>query len=95
MPEVPLGAGPEDVYVATRALVRTVLSRYATVAPGEWRFAIGEHGKPRVANLDVTPSIYFNLANTAGLVVCAVSVAHELIGVDVERTDRKLEAFLS
>jgi 4'-phosphopantetheinyl transferase len=79
------------MFVATRALARTVLSRYAAVAPGDWRFAIGEHGKPRIANPKVTPRIYFNLANTPGLVVCAVSIAHELVGVDVERIDRKLE----
>jgi 4'-phosphopantetheinyl transferase len=78
-------------FVATRALVRTVLSRYAAVAPREWRFVTGKHGKPRVAHPDVTPCIYFNLANTLGLVVCAVSVAHESIGVDVERIDRKPE----
>jgi 4'-phosphopantetheinyl transferase len=79
------------MFIATRALARTVLSRYAAVAPAEWRFAIGEHGKPRIADPDVTPRIYFNLANTPGLVVCAVSIAHELVGVDVERIDRKLE----
>jgi 4'-phosphopantetheinyl transferase len=79
------------LFVATRALVRTVLSRYAAVAPGDWRFVTGEHGKPRVAAPSVTPSIYFNLANTLGVVVCAVSIAHEAIGVDVERIDPKLE----
>lgn len=80
------------VYLATRALVRTVLSRYAAkIAPGEWRFVAGKHGKPRVSQPDVAPHLWFNLANTHGLVVCAVSVAHESIGVDVERTDRKIE----
>jgi 4'-phosphopantetheinyl transferase len=79
------------VFVATRALVRTVLSRYAAVAPREWRFVTGKHGKPHIAHPGVAPSIYFNLANTLGLVVCAVSVAHESIGVDVERIDRKTE----
>jgi 4'-phosphopantetheinyl transferase len=79
------------VFVATRALVRTVLSRYAALAPGQWRFLTGEHGKPRLAHPDMAPPIYFNLANTQGLVVCAVSVAHESIGVDVERIDRKTE----
>jgi 4'-phosphopantetheinyl transferase len=79
------------LFVATRALVRTVLSRYASVAPGEWRFTTGQHGKPRIAHPDVTPSIYFSLANTLGLVVCAVSTAHESIGIDVERIDRKTE----
>jgi 4'-phosphopantetheinyl transferase len=79
------------MFVATRALVRTVLSRYAAVAPSEWRFLPGKYGKPRVAHPDVAPPIYFNLANTLGLVVCALSVAHESIGVDVERIDRKTE----
>jgi 4'-phosphopantetheinyl transferase len=76
------------IFVATRALVRTVLSRYAAVAPGQWRFLAGPHGRPRVAYPKVKPPIYFNLSNTPGLVVCAVSVAHESIGVDVERIDR-------
>jgi 4'-phosphopantetheinyl transferase len=76
------------VFVATRALVRTVLSRYAAVAPEQWRFLAGPHGKPRVAQPEVKPPIYFNLSNTLGLVVCAVSVAHQSIGVDVEGIDR-------
>lgn len=75
-------------FVATRALVRTVLSRYAAVTPGQWRFRTGPHGKPHVANPEVKPPIYFNLSNAMGLVVCAVSVAHESIGVDVERIAR-------
>jgi phosphopantetheinyl transferase len=73
------------MFLATRALVRTVLTRYATtVAPGDWRFAAGEHGKPRIAGPAVEPAIHFNLSNTPGLVVCAISIAHEVLGVDAE-----------
>ena len=79
------------MFAATRALVRAVLSRYAAVGPGEWRFAAGPHGKPRIAHPAVTPALYFNLAHTPGLVVCAVSVAHESVGADVERLDRRME----
>jgi 4'-phosphopantetheinyl transferase len=79
------------LFLATRALVRTVLSRYAAVRPGDWRFAAGPHGKPRIAHPAVTRSLHFNLANTRGLVVCAVSVAHESIGVDAERLDRAMD----
>ena len=79
------------LFLATRALVRTVLSRYAAVAPVDWRFATGEHGKPHVDSPAVKPPIHFNLANTRGLVVCAVTVAHDSIGVDVERIDRANE----
>lgn len=78
-------------FVATRALVRTALSKYASVAPADWRFAAGSHGKPHVAQPATSPALFFNLANTQGLVICAVSAAHEMIGADVERMDRKTE----
>ena len=79
------------LFLATRMLVRTVLSRYAPAAPGDWRFALEGTGKPRIAYPAVTPALHFNLSNTAGLVVCAVSVAHESIGVDAERIDRTVD----
>jgi 4'-phosphopantetheinyl transferase len=80
------------LFLATRALVRSVLSHYAAVAPADWRFATNDHGKPRISAPVVKPTIHFNLANTLGLVVCVVSVAHELVGVDAERINRKVEA---
>lgn len=76
-------------FLATRALARTVLSHYAAVAAADWRFALGERGKPHIAGPPPVPPLYFNLANTAGLVVCAVSLVHETLGVDVERLDRR------
>jgi 4'-phosphopantetheinyl transferase len=79
------------IFLATRALVRTVLSKYSPVAPVDWRFSAGEHGKPSVSAPAVTPQLFFNLANTHGLVVCVVSAAHGEVGVDVERIDRKVE----
>lgn len=79
------------LFRATRALVRTVLSRYSGVSPAALRFAADEYGKPRVSCQGVTAPLHFNLANTRGLVVCAVSVAHETIGVDAERIDCEAE----
>jgi 4'-phosphopantetheinyl transferase len=81
----------QRLYLATRALVRTVLSNYSAVSPGDWHFDTNEHGKPFISAPTVTPAIHFNLANTPGLVVCAVSVAHEALGVDAERIDREVE----
>jgi 4'-phosphopantetheinyl transferase len=80
------------LFLATRALVRTVLSNYSAVSPADWRFTTGEHGKPLISGPAVTSPIHFNLANTPGLVVCVVSIAHESIGVDAERIDREVEA---
>jgi 4'-phosphopantetheinyl transferase len=74
-------------YLLTRALVRTVLSRYASVAPQDWRFLAGPFGRPMIAGPDRSLQLRFNLSNTAGLVVCLVA-RDGLLGVDVENTER-------
>jgi 4'-phosphopantetheinyl transferase len=73
------------LYLATRALVRTVLSQYDDVAPADWRFELGSHGRPYVS----TPGsrVSFNLTNTPGFVACVVS-GFERTGVDAEWIDR-------
>lgn len=76
------------LFLATRALVRTVLSNYAPLAPTQWRFSEGERGKPYIANALQPAAIHFNLTNTPGLVVCAVSLVHPLLGVDAENLQR-------
>jgi 4'-phosphopantetheinyl transferase len=71
-------------YLVTRAMVRTVLSRYADVAPAEWRFAVNDYGKPSIAAEHARArGIEFNLAHTDGLVVLGVTRGRAL-GVDVE-----------
>ena len=79
------------MFIATRALVRTVLSSYADVSPTDWRFESDDHGKPNLVQSAAKPTISFNLTNTRGLVVCAVSTVHPLVGVDAERLDRRVE----
>jgi 4'-phosphopantetheinyl transferase len=83
-----LFARDRRLFLATRALVRTVLSRYVSVPSQDWRFAVGEHGKPHISHPPCTPRLHFNLSNTPGLIACGVSVAHEHVGVDVEALDR-------
>jgi 4'-phosphopantetheinyl transferase len=67
-------------HLATRVVGRRALSAYAPIAPEAWRFEAGEHGKPTTKQ---APELKFNLSNSLGLVVCAVSHGAE-IGVDVE-----------
>jgi 4'-phosphopantetheinyl transferase len=71
-------------HLATRALERLALSAYAQIAPEAWQFEAGEHGKPTTKQ---APELKFNLSNSLGLVVCAVSHGAE-IGVDVEPYSR-------
>jgi 4'-phosphopantetheinyl transferase len=78
-------ASDRRIYLGTRALVRTVLSRYRDVPPATWRFAANAHGRPEIAA--PSTALRFNLSNTVGLVVCAVTRDRE-IGVDVENLER-------
>jgi 4'-phosphopantetheinyl transferase len=76
------------LFLATRMLVRTTLSLYADVAPRDWRFTVGEHGRPEIGWPLTAPPLQFNLAQTNGLVVCAVGRGRPL-GVDVENLSRE------
>ncbi len=76
-------------FLVTRALVRSVLSRYAPGAPAHWRFENNAYGKPAlVAPSGLEAAISFNISHTAEMVVMAVSQSCEL-GVDVEHVLRR------
>jgi 4'-phosphopantetheinyl transferase len=71
-------------YLVTRALVRTVLSRYAPVAPRAWSFVSNEYGCPRVADsIEQAAHVRFSVSHTHDLIVLAVGTTGAL-GVDVE-----------
>jgi 4'-phosphopantetheinyl transferase len=71
-------------YLITRALVRTVLSRYAAVTPQDWRFTADAYGRPQIVNEHTAARrISFNVAHTRSLVVLGVSCERAL-GVDTE-----------
>lgn len=76
-------------YLLARALVRTVLSRYAPVPPQEWRFTFSAQGRPRMVDpgLAQTRGLDFNLSHTRGLVVMGVT-RHGMLGVDTESLAR-------
>lgn len=76
-------------YLVTRALVRTVLSRYAPVAPADWVFSKTAHGRPEIANREpIARTISFNISHTQGLIVLAVS-SGQAVGVDTENLRRR------
>jgi 4'-phosphopantetheinyl transferase len=71
-------------YLITRALVRTVLSRYAAVTPQDWRFTENAYGRPQIVNDHAAARrISFNVSHTRSLVVLGVSCERAL-GVDTE-----------
>jgi len=70
-------------YLVTRALVRTVLSRYAPVRPQEWIFSVGPRGRPDICSPRTSPPIEFNIAHSADLVLVGVT-SGRTIGIDAE-----------
>ncbi len=78
------------MYLATRALVRATLSRYADRPPESWRFAKGQRGKPQLETMPSCGPLYFNLSHTEDLVLCAVSRSVQRLGIDVENHRRSV-----
>ena len=78
-----------QLFLATRLLVRSVLSEYAAIPPSEWRFAANAFGRPHlapeiVARMEQSARrLHFNLSRSGSLAVCAISRSGE-IGVDIE-----------
>lgn len=77
-------------YLVTRALVRTTLSRYAEVSAQTWQFETNTYGRPHISQPKALRDLCFNLSNTTGLVVCAISKDCE-IGIDVENLVRTVD----
>ena len=77
-------------FLLTRALVRTMLSRYAGVPPAAWAFIANVHGRPEILDRPRgVPDLRFNLSHTEGLIACAMTIGRE-VGVDVEHVQRRL-----
>lgn len=78
------------LFIQAHGLLRRVLSRYAAVAPGQWRFANGPWGKPTLCPQHhahpTLQALRFNLSHCAGQVAVVVARGRE-VGVDVERVD--------
>jgi 4'-phosphopantetheinyl transferase len=76
-----------DAFIIAHALVRSALSRYAAVAPADWTFVTGSHGRPRVAGPRWPGELDFNLSHADGIAV--LLVGHGVLGVDVEPLSRR------
>jgi 4'-phosphopantetheinyl transferase len=75
-------------FIASRALLRTVLGKYLHAVPQELTFRLGSHGKPELPD---APKIHFNLSHTTALAAIAITRA-AAVGVDVERVRENVES---
>lgn len=67
-------------FIAARAALRLLLSRYVQRPPEQLVFTYNEYGKPALVD---GSALAFNLAHSEGLGLCAVSPSRPL-GIDVE-----------
>jgi 4'-phosphopantetheinyl transferase len=74
-----LRAEPARRWVAARWALRQVLGAYLEVPPAAVELEVGEHGKPRLRNVEGPE---FNLSHSEGLALVAVCACE--VGVDVE-----------
>ena len=83
-------------FAVAHALLRATLSEFGDVAPLDWRFETGVHGKPALAAGVSALPLSFNLSHARGLVACVVTGgrtpgfarARADVGLDVELVTR-------
>jgi 4'-phosphopantetheinyl transferase len=77
-------------FAVAHAMLRRALSAHGNLAPHEWTFVTGAHGKPALMSGDGPAPLSFNLAHTRGLVACIVGRDAD-VGIDVEPLDRRTD----
>jgi 4'-phosphopantetheinyl transferase len=71
-------------FIAARGTLRSILSRYITIYPGDIWFSHNQYGKPCLAPEFSSYLLNFNLSHSASMALYAITRNME-IGVDVER----------
>jgi 4'-phosphopantetheinyl transferase len=74
-----------DMFLLGRVMARTIVGHAIGMAPTEWPWREGAHGRPEV-DIAGCP-ISFNIAHSGGLVACAFTWEGE-VGVDIEDRQR-------
>lgn len=73
------------MFLLGRVMARGAVGAALGVDPWSWAWREGTRGRPEIARADC--SINFNIAHSAGLVVCAIS-PDGVVGIDVEARNR-------
>jgi 4'-phosphopantetheinyl transferase len=74
------------MFLAGRVMARSIVGAALGMSPGAWIWREGPHGRPEIDR--PLTSLRFNLAHSAGLVVCALADGRD-VGVDVEDCERR------
>ena len=77
-------------FIAARGTLRSILSHYITIFPGDLRFYYNQYGKPFLAPEFNSYLLKFNLSHSGSMALYAITRNME-IGVDVERVRSDFE----
>lgn len=83
-------AGDRQRFVASRALLRTILAGYLTTDPKKLTFAYSKGDKPSLCPAYADRGITFNLSHSGGIALYAFARRREL-GIDVEQVRRDFD----
>ena len=78
------------LFVVSRILLRHALSTVLGGSPRDWRFGVGEQGKPILCDSQDSSSVDFNLSHSGSAVAVSISVSRSSegrVGVDIELVD--------
>lgn len=70
-------------FIAGRGFLRSILSRYLNLEPGQINFSYSSRGKPAVANTGFGGTLDFNLSHSQGMALYAFT-RNRKIGIDLE-----------
>jgi 4'-phosphopantetheinyl transferase len=82
-------AADRNIFIAARALTRTMLSDATGLPVKGWRYIEGQYGKLALGTDYAESGLRFNLTHTRGIAACAI--AHDEVGIDVESSDRQMD----
>ena len=77
-------------FVASRALLRTILAAYLTTGPNSLSFSYSKKEKPSLGSSYASSGITFNVSHSAGIALFAFTRRRD-IGVDVEQVRRDFD----
>lgn len=82
-------AADRNIFTATHALARFMLSEATGLSTDVWRYTVGEFGKPALAADLSKWNLQYNISHTHGVAACAIAAND--VGIDVERSDPTID----
>jgi len=82
----------KEAFIASRGLLRLILSTYLNIKPQDLEFRYGEHGKPFIQDGFGHGGLTFNMSHSHGMALYGVGL-NRSVGVDIEkiRSDMSFE----